>query len=208
MYPTAYPRNDLYGGYSGDYMMTSHSHNFQPPSPPPASAVQTIDHPNNPDDVKSKRKREASSSRIRKPPEAPKRFKSSYILFFMAKQKEIKDEIGEGASVGEISKRSSEMWKSLSAEERAIWDAKAEEDKERYKLEKEKYTGPWQVPWKRAKKNPDAPKRPMSAFLFYSQDKRRSIKQANPGMRNTEISRVLGDMWKKATVSLLVHLFQ
>lgn len=38
----------------------------------------------------------------------------------------------------------------------------------------------------------------MSAFLFYSQDKRRVIKEANPNMRNTEISRVLGDMWKNA----------
>lgn len=47
--------------------------------------------------VKSKKKRDAS--RIRKPPEAPKRFKSSYILFFMAKQKEIKEELGEGVSV-------------------------------------------------------------------------------------------------------------
>lgn len=39
----------------------------------------------------------------------------------------------------------------------------------------------------------------MSAFLFFSQDKRRAIKDANPDMRNTEISRVLGEMWKKAT---------
>lgn len=45
----------------------------------------------------SKKKRDVP--RIRKPPEAPKRFKSSYILFFMAKQKEIKEELGEGASV-------------------------------------------------------------------------------------------------------------
>lgn len=39
----------------------------------------------------------------------------------------------------------------------------------------------------------------MSAFLFFSQTKRRAIKDANPGMRNTEISRVLGEMWQKAS---------
>lgn len=61
------------------------------------------------------------------------------------------------------------------------------------------YTGPWQVPWKRAKKDPSAPKRPMSAFLYFSQDKRRKIKDANPGMRNTEVSRILGEMWKNAS---------
>jgi hypothetical protein len=54
--------------------------------------------------------------------------------------------------VGEVSKRSSEKWKSLSPEERSIWDKKADEDKKRYEMEKEKYTGPWQVPWKRVKK--------------------------------------------------------
>lgn len=39
----------------------------------------------------------------------------------------------------------------------------------------------------------------MSAFLFFSQDKRRIIKGENPGMRNTEISRILGEMWKNAS---------
>jgi hypothetical protein len=39
----------------------------------------------------------------------------------------------------------------------------------------------------------------MSAFLFYSQDKRRIIKEQKPGIRNTEISKILGEMWKKAS---------
>lgn len=144
---------------------------------------------------KPKRKRDG----LRKAPGAPKRFKSSYIMFFMAKQDEIKSELGKGASVGQISKRSSEKWKALSLEDRAIWDEKAKIDKERYNLEKEKYTGPWQVPYTRPKKDPNAPKRPMSAFLYFSQVKRRSIREANPGVRNTEISRVLGDLWKKSS---------
>jgi len=147
--------------------------------------------------VKIKKKRDAST--LRKAPQAPKRFKSSYIMFFMAKQQEIKAELGQGASVGDVSKQSSDRWKKLSLEDRAVWDQKAKEDKERYNLEKASYTGPWQVPWKRAKKDPSAPKRPMSAFLFFSQDKRRMIKGENPGMRNTEISRVLGEMWKEAS---------
>lgn len=144
----------------------------------------------------NKKKRDGTS--LRKAPGAPKRFKSSYIIFFMAKQNEIKAELGKGASVGQVSKKSSEKWRNLSREERAIWEVKAEEDKERFRREKAKYTGPWQIPWKRAKKNPKAPKRPMSAFLFFSQERRRSIKEEHPGMRNTEISRVLGGMWNKA----------
>jgi high mobility group protein B1 len=65
-------------------------------------------------------------------------------------------------------------------------------------VEKASYTGPWQVPWKRAKKDPSAPKRPMSAFLFFSQGRRRTIKESNPDMKNTEVSRLLGEMWRNA----------
>ena len=54
----------------------------------------------------NKKKRET----LRKAPGAPKRFKSSYICFFMAKQPEIKEILGEKASISEISKRSAEMW--------------------------------------------------------------------------------------------------
>ena len=51
-----------------------------------------------------------------------------------------------------MSKRSAEMWRNLPAEERAHWDEVAAKDKQRYLVEKATYTGPWQVPWKRAKK--------------------------------------------------------
>lgn len=57
---------------------------------------------------KGKRKRDNAA--LRKAPQAPKRFKSSYICFFMAKQPEIKEELGENASVAAISKRSAELW--------------------------------------------------------------------------------------------------
>lgn len=42
--------------------------------------------------------------------------------------------------------------RSLSEEDRAYWEDVAAKDKHRYMVEKATYTGPWQVPWKRAKK--------------------------------------------------------
>jgi len=146
---------------------------------------------------KTKKKRDSTT--LRKAPQAPKRFKSSYICFFMAKQPEIKEELGDKASVTEVSKRSAEMWRNLPADERAHWDDVAAKDKQRYMVEKATYTGPWQVPWKRAKKDPSAPKRPMSAFLYFSQDKRRQIKEENPTIRNTEVSRILGELWRNSS---------
>jgi HMG (high mobility group) box len=117
----------------------------------------------------------------------------------MEKQPEIKDALGEHATVTNISKRSAEMWKNLPPEERAHWDDIAMKDKQRYMVEKSTYTGPWQVPWKRVKKDPSAPKRPMSAFLFFSLGKRSELKKVNPSLKNTEVSRLLGEMWRSAS---------
>ena len=40
----------------------------------------------------------------------------------------------------------------------------------------------------------------MLVFLYFSQDKRRQIKQENPSIRNTEVLRILGELWKNASV--------
>jgi HMG (high mobility group) box len=146
---------------------------------------------------KSARKRLPAT--LRKAPNAPKRFKSSYICFFMEKQPGIKEELGSEATVTNISKRAAELWKSLSAEDRTVWDDVAAQDKQRYMIEKSQYTGPWQIPWKRPKKDPSAPKRPMSAFLYFSQGKRAQIKKEKPDIKNTEVSRLLGEMWRNMT---------
>lgn len=148
------------------------------------------------DEPQKKGKKKRESGTLRKAPNAPKRFKSSYICFFMAKQPAIKEELGDLGTVTNISKRSAEMWKNISTEERAEWDDVAAKDKQRYMVEKAQYTGPWQVPWKRVKKDPSAPKRPMSAFLYFSQGKRSQIKNENPEIKNTEVSRILGELWR------------
>lgn len=59
--------------------------------------------------------------------------------------------------------------------------------------------GEYKMPKRRAKKHPLAPKRPMSAFLKYSKDKRKEVKMANPDLNNTDISRLLGQMWNEAS---------
>lgn len=79
------------------------------------------------------------------------------------------------------------------------WEEESRKDKERYRLELEKHSGEYKMPKRRAKKHPLAPKRPMSAFLKYSKDKRKEVKDANPDLNNTDISRLLGQMWNEAT---------
>lgn len=93
----------------------------------------------------------------------------------------------------------SKAWKALSQDERDQWEERASQDKARYEVEKTMYTGPWKVPAKkRTAKDPNAPKRPMSAFLSFSHAKRSEVKDSNPTKSNAEISRVLAQMWKEA----------
>ena len=88
-------------------------------------------------------------------------------------------------------------WKELSPEDRELWEEMARKDKARFEVEKSLYTGPWKVPAKkRSQKDPNAPKRPMSAFLAYSHVKRAEVKKKNQNMNNVESSCVLAQMWQ------------
>jgi HMG (high mobility group) box len=91
----------------------------------------------------------------------------------------------------------SEAWKNLPPEEREYWEEMARADKERYEMEKSFYDGPWKIPAEKSSKDPRAPKRPMSAFLAYSNNKRSEVKQNNPSLSNADISRLLASMWKE-----------
>lgn len=87
----------------------------------------------------------------------------------------------------------SQAWKDLSDSERAKWIDIGRRDRERYDREKAVYKGPWKVP---DVKDPHAPKKPMSAFLAFGNERRRSIADANPQLSNVEISNVLAQLWR------------
>lgn len=146
-------------------------------------------------------KRKSKATKFKKAPQAPKRFKSAFMLFSTVKHPEIRLSLkdDENANVPRVAKLVAEAWRNLPPEERAVWDKKSSEDKKRYEVEKAMYTGPWKIPAsKRARKDPNAPKRPMSAFLAYSQKMRSVVKNENQHLSNTEISKLLAEMWRNA----------
>ncbi|TNY24060.1 high mobility group box domain-containing protein [Rhodotorula diobovata] len=49
------------------------------------------------------------------------------------------------------------------------------------------------------KKDPNAPKRPLSAYMHFSQDMRSVVKEENPDVTFGEIGKLLGVKWKEAT---------
>jgi len=54
---------------------------------------------------------------------------------------------------------------------------------------------------KRAKKDPNAPKKPLSAFMFFCKDKRPEVVKEHPKEGVTDIAKHLGKAWKKITAT-------
>ncbi|KAF9264531.1 hypothetical protein L218DRAFT_958238 [Marasmius fiardii PR-910] len=53
------------------------------------------------------------------------------------------------------------------------------------------------TPRAKAKKDPKAPKRALSAYMFFSQDWRERIKSENPDASFGEVGKLLGAKWKE-----------
>ncbi|KAI8882466.1 high mobility group box, partial [Backusella circina FSU 941] len=49
---------------------------------------------------------------------------------------------------------------------------------------------------RRSKKDPNAPKRGLSAYMFFSQDQRATVKAENPDASFGQIGKILGEKWK------------
>jgi hypothetical protein len=49
---------------------------------------------------------------------------------------------------------------------------------------------------KRAKKDPNAPKKPLNAYMFFAQEHRSTVLASHPGLRASEVTKKLGEMWK------------
>ncbi len=49
----------------------------------------------------------------------------------------------------------------------------------------------------KAAKDPNAPKRPLSAYMYYSQAQRNATKEANPEATFGELGKIMGAAWKE-----------
>ena len=145
--------------------------------------------------------------KLQKNPNAPRRFKSAYILYAAEKQREVRSML-EKRGVHKpkstaVSKYVSRAWKALNGTEKAMWQERARQDRKRYETEKATYSGPWKVPISktRAPKDPNAPKRPLTAFFMFSNSHRKEVASQFPKATNAEISRTLSQMWKAASAT-------
>ena len=91
-------------------------------------------------------------------------------------------------------------YKNLKPAEMNKWEKKAAQDKLRYQEEMKHYM-PMEDPTgggkkKKAKKDPNAPKRNMSAFFLYSCANRTAVKEQNPDASFGDIARLISAQFK------------
>jgi hypothetical protein len=104
--------------------------------------------------------------------------------------KRLSDIFGEEGFNGELPEAPVQSKRSKKAKEKA---AKSE------KSENEKSTGKGSKKKQKVKKDPNAPKKPLTAFMLFTNFRRPDIMKKNVGMKITEISTAIGKEWKALT---------
>uniref|UniRef100_A0A8I5N6S1 High mobility group protein B2 n=1 Tax=Papio anubis TaxID=9555 RepID=A0A8I5N6S1_PAPAN len=109
-------------------------------------------------------------------PNKPRGKMSSYAFFVQTCREEHKKKHPD-SSVGfaEFSKKCSERWKTMSAKEKSKFEGMAKSGKVRYDREMKNYVPP-KGDKKGKEKDPNAPKRPPSAFFLFCSEHRPKIK--------------------------------
>lgn len=147
-------------------------------------------------------------------PGAPKRNMSAYLLYQNAMRETFKAQ-NPGMTFGQLAKYTSAMYAELSTDEKEAWVSRAEADKARYLQELASYVPPPGYDAKgdavmtfqkaagrrsgKAERDPNAPKRCMSAYLLYQNAMREQFRRENPGMTFGQLAKYTSAMYKCLT---------
>ncbi|KAJ3448070.1 high mobility group protein dsp1 [Anaeramoeba flamelloides] len=139
--------------------------------------------------------------------EGPKKPRSSFNFFVTESRKKIKKENSD-MNFREVTKEVSKRWKEIKEKEKKKYIKMATEDKKRYEKEKEK----WEKEKSSSESEPEIttrtrfngkkvprfsePKRPRSAYHFFSMEERPKLKNKFPSDSSSKITKKLGKKWK------------
>ncbi|KAK7097279.1 high mobility group-T protein-like [Littorina saxatilis] len=124
---------------------------------------------------------------------------SSYAFFVQTCREEHKKKHpNESVVFAEFTKKCAEKWKEMTPKEKRRFEEMAERDKARYDREMATYVPPKgaKAPKRKRVKDPNAPKRSLSAFFFYCADARPGLLEDQPGMSVSEVAKELGKRWE------------
>lgn len=126
---------------------------------------------------------------------APKGPMSSYACFVQVIREEHKKKHpDENVVFAEFSKKCAGKWKEMAPKEKKRFEDMAQHDKERFTREMNEYGGPGKKV-KRAK-DPNMPKRALSAFFFFCDEQRPKVRAMHPEYRIGDIAKEMGHRWE------------
>ena len=139
-------------------------------------------------------------------PLAPKPPLNPYLLFSLDARPEVLSELGQ-ISTTEIGKVIGGRWKMLKEDEKEKYAARFRENQEKYKIEKLKYEEENRVApseafphtskqKKKKKKNPLAPKLPLSSYMEFSVFERDKVLADLGSLSLVDVGKELGRRWK------------
>jgi len=174
------------------------------PNQPLAGQIPQV----HPSVVSDKRKKKR-----KKDPNAPKRPMSAYLLFCQGRRETLKVDHPEIKGPAALTRRVGEEWTSMDPKMKAKYQAEAAIALEVWKAQKDAYDtaqaalpehlrfshaappSPEAAGKKKRKRDPNAPKKPISAYLLFCQVERAAIKLKHPGIKGSELTKKVGEAW-------------
>jgi uncharacterized protein YodC (DUF2158 family) len=123
-----------------------------------------------------------------KDPNAPKKPLSAYFLFSQEERLKVKN-INPEMSITEVAKELGKRWATLDPTLKASYESRYQEARKQYDAEMSQYK-----PQKK-KKDPNAPKQPLSAYFIFSTEERLKVKENNPSYSICDVAKELGRRW-------------
>ena len=123
-----------------------------------------------------------------KDPNAPKKPLSAYFLYSQEERLKVKDEFPD-YSITEVAKELGRRWATLDPGLQHSYEQRYHDSRKDYETALNAYK-----PQKK-KKDPNAPKQPLSAYFLFSQEERLKVKNQNPSYSICEIAKELGRRW-------------
>merc|ERR1712038_1438917 len=122
-----------------------------------------------------------------KDPNAPKKPLSAYFLFSQEERLKAKAE-NPDYSITEVAKELGKRWATLNPDIKNTYEQRYQDARRVYETEMNTYKP-------KKKKDPNAPKQPLSAYFIFSTEERLKVKEENPGFSICEVAKELGRRW-------------
>jgi hypothetical protein len=154
-------------------------------------------------DVVAKKPKKERRRRRKKDPNKPRGALTPYMCFSKQIRPVIQNE-NPGAGVTDIAKIIGAKWRALTDEEKEPFKVLAQKDRARYNAQMKDY-----VPTpgyddsgrarRRKQKDPNAPKKPKSAYFLFAESRRAALREENPAAKISVIAKLTGEEWRGLT---------